>query len=343
MKKQFIPSISKRIPGLDELRGMAALLVILVHANFLFPALVSSRAGVIAVDIFLIISGFLIGQILLKAKEDSNYFRRFYVRRLFRIAPLSWVAIGSGIGLSLLLNRSLRSVPYYLFFVQNFIPVDLVNPENSAAWIGPLPGCSPLWSLAVEEHFYLLLPLIIRFVPLKRLPVVLMGIAVSCLFLKVWGTHQEVTWYSNPHDTWMRVPYLLVGVVLNLECWKKCLVLFFSAWAIFLAWLELPLVWVELPVCLILSGLVYGAISGRWVLKNRFLAFSGKICFGLYVLHYFVRAGFDNAGVDYASLGTWARLAVLCAYVGGSYLLAVVSFYCFEMPVQRWRTRFEGA
>lgn len=94
MKDQITPSIAKRIEGLDELRGIAALAVIAYHTEWLFSTVRQTSAGPIAVDIFLIISGFLIGQILLKAKNHPFFFRKFYVRRVFRIAPLSWVAIG---------------------------------------------------------------------------------------------------------------------------------------------------------------------------------------------------------------------------------------------------------
>lgn len=342
MKHQIIRSIAKRIEGLDELRGIAALAMIFVHANFLFPALVCLNAGPIAVDVFLIISGFLIGQILINEKNKSNFFRRFYVRRIFRIAPLSWVAVGGGVALAIIFHRSLRSIPYYLFFVQNFIPADGVNPEASLSWIGPLPGCSPLWSLAVEEHFYLLLPFIIRFAEIKRLPFILIGIAISCLFLKIMGTHGDATWYSNPHYTWMRIPYLLLGVMLNLDGRKIWIGVFFMAWAVLLAIFKFPRVGMELPVCLILLGLVYGALTGKFVLKNRFLAFSGKICFGLYVIHYFVRAIFDNAGLDYSAMSIASKVAVLFLYIGISYVVAVASFYLFETPVQRLRMRFEG-
>lgn len=340
MKNNVVSSIPNHIGGLDELRGIAALAVLVVHANFLFPDLVRSNAGPIAVDLFLLISGFLIGKILLKTKGNPLFFRRFYVRRIFRIAPLSWMAIGGGVLLSIVLNRSLLSAPYYLFFVQNFIPVDLVHEAGSAAWIGPLPGCSPLWSLAVEEHFYLLLPLIIRSFGVKKLPCILLSVAIVCIFLKVMGTYAGGGWYTNPHQTWMRIPYLLLGVMLNFDNRKVLLGAFFLIWAGILAWFHFPQVTAELPICLILLGLVYGAVSGRVVLKNKFLAFSGKFCFGLYVIHYFIRAFFDNVGFDYSVLPL--KWGVFFLYLIISYFLAVVSFYCFEMPVQRFRTRFEG-
>lgn len=171
----------------------------------------------------------------------------------------------------------------------------------------------------------------------------MLSLATGCLLLKVMGTHSEATWYSNPTHTWMRMLYLLLGVMLNLDCRKIMLTVFFFAWALILALFRFPFVGMELPVCLILLGLVYGAISGKVVLKNRFLAFSGKICFGLYVLHFFVRAVFDNIGWDYSTITTVLKAAVLLVYMGSSYLLAVASFYFFEMPIQRLRVRFEGS
>lgn len=327
----MIPSIRKRIEGLDELRGIAAIAVVIFHAEWLFPDIKKYAFGYFAVDLFLIISGFLIGKILLDARGEPNFFRRFYIRRIFRILPLAIVAILTGILLSLLFNRSLNQLPFYILFIQNFIPEGMV----------PLPGCDPLWSLAVEEHFYLLLPLVIFIFPSQKIPWVLLSIMSLCIILKVEGTQSIGGWYTNPKETWMRMPYLLMGVLLNFEQKRTLYSLFFLVWIAVLAFFGFPIIGIEILIAIGLLLTVVGAISGRFVLKNRFLAFSGKICFGLYVIHYFVRIPFDNLGWDYSELSFLLKNMVLMVYMAISYLLAVASFYWFEMPIQRFRTRFE--
>ena len=97
--------------------GDSRIAVILVHGNFIFPSIVNTKIAVIAVDLFLIISGFLIGKILLDTKNKNNFFRRFYVRRIFRIFPLATLAIFTGSIIALLFDRGQvhYHITYFLF------------------------------------------------------------------------------------------------------------------------------------------------------------------------------------------------------------------------------------
>jgi peptidoglycan/LPS O-acetylase OafA/YrhL len=195
--------------------------------------------------------------------------------------------------------------------------------------------------LAVEEHFYFFLPVLVYFLPVRKLPWILLVIMSLCIGIKVTSTYAWGSWYTNPLETWMRIPYLLMGVLLNFEQQRTLYSLFFLVWIVVLAFFGFPIVGIEILIAIGLLLLVIGAISGRFVLKNRFLAFSGKICFGLYVIHYFVRIPFDNLGWDYSELSFLLKSMVLMVYMAISYLLAVASFNWFEMPIQRFRTRFE--
>lgn len=129
------------------------------------------------VDLFFVLSGFLIGGILIDNKESTNYFKVFYVRRTCRIFPLyfSWIA------LFLVLTTAFASPSFptairdvfsnplpiwsYLSFTQNIVM------SLKGIW-GP-NWFAITWSLAIEEQFYLLLPLMIRFAPRNRLPYLL--------------------------------------------------------------------------------------------------------------------------------------------------------------------------
>jgi peptidoglycan/LPS O-acetylase OafA/YrhL len=174
-----------RIPELDGLRGLAILLVIICHyvANaehkqlgfWVHRALSGLTFGWSGVDLFFVLSGFLIGGILVDARSAPHYFRAFYMRRVHRILPVyySWILIYAAVvcaGLWLLPGRlpfttqDLKQVPIYLFFLQN---LRLGMPPAVWIWFGVM------WSLAVEEQFYLLAPPLIRILSIHKLVVAL--------------------------------------------------------------------------------------------------------------------------------------------------------------------------
>jgi peptidoglycan/LPS O-acetylase OafA/YrhL len=185
-----------RIPQLDGLRGIAILLVIFWHYYMngggnsspfyekkLWERLLSlSWSGV---DLFFVLSGFLIGGILMEKQKTSNYFRIFYLRRFCRIFPLYFALLFSLGGFlyfcwppDILAPQSQKNAYYFLtgdfhkvpwwsypLFLQNFFLT--YHNQFDSTWL------SVTWSLAIEEQFYLVLPLLIRFIPPSRLPYVL--------------------------------------------------------------------------------------------------------------------------------------------------------------------------
>jgi peptidoglycan/LPS O-acetylase OafA/YrhL len=156
-----------RIPALDGIRGLAISLILWLHAtpsNFpKHPALnwIVKMGGFSwsGVDLFFVLSGFLIGGILLDAAESPNYFRTFYIRRAYRILPLYALLLLMGLAI----ERTVYWLPQYVLMLQNFW----------MAFIGTfgISALSMTWSLAIEEQFYLTLPLVIRFTPRRRLVV----------------------------------------------------------------------------------------------------------------------------------------------------------------------------
>ena len=165
------PSAAGRIPALDGLRGCAIVLVILFHANVWFggefggPGGVLSLvfgAGWIGVDLFFVLSGFLITRLLLedRVREDrSAFFRKFYLRRALRIFPLyyGFLLLYLLLPRSELFNNAHTHVPAIgtlslAFFFYNF---------QSALGHLTIPTLNAFWSLCVEEHFYLFWPLLV--------------------------------------------------------------------------------------------------------------------------------------------------------------------------------------
>lgn len=173
--------IPNRIRELDGLRGIAILLVIAYHylepfhrgaTGWRFFALAPARMGWVGVDLFFVLSGFLIGSILLANREAPAYFSAFYIRRFCRILPL-YVPV---VLLFFYWHQRSAATPQpplmqYLTFTQNFWFASKGSFGNGLL--------AMTWSLAIEEQFYLLLPALVRFNPGKRFAV----IVIACIAL----------------------------------------------------------------------------------------------------------------------------------------------------------------
>jgi len=204
-----IPDWSVRIPALDGLRGIAILLVLLRHAIFGVTSVQGIEAHsrfasfVIAcgqlswsgVDLFFVLSGFLIGGILLDARSSPRYFQTFYIRRAYRILPLYFLVIGLSLLPHLLAQfsaaRAAHTTPLplpwwsYATFTQNFWMAYL-------GVFGP-SGMGITWSLAIEEQFYLSIPLLIRNVRPRNLVIVLLMVIACAPWLRVL-LHSSMTY-----------------------------------------------------------------------------------------------------------------------------------------------------
>jgi peptidoglycan/LPS O-acetylase OafA/YrhL len=171
-----------RIQELDGLRALAAFLVIAWHFigipdgpdYWLWSVFYLGHFGV---DLFFVLSGFLITTILLENRESPSYFSSFYGRRAFRIWPLYYLMcaiclLGCLSGRSPALFGGVLPGWTYILGIQNFWMAKLQN--YGAFWL------AGTWSLAIEEQFYLVFPLVVRFVPTAILPKLLWAIIVIC-------------------------------------------------------------------------------------------------------------------------------------------------------------------
>ncbi len=193
-------NLSGRIPELDGIRGLAIGMVLLWH-YFVYPAtaalataapttalsyaLVFGRLTWTGVDLFFVLSGFLIGGILLDARKAANYFQVFYTRRFFRIVPIYAALLLVFPSLITVMEWShpgnfnwltADALPWYSYwtFTQNFWMAAAATLGANALGI--------TWSLAIEEQFYLTLPLLVRLLAGRRLLVcVLTGIFLAPL------------------------------------------------------------------------------------------------------------------------------------------------------------------
>lgn len=179
---------------IDGLRGIAVLLVAFYHlglsyegAGLFSNTLIASllQMGWMGVDLFFVISGFLITSILIETRAEPHYFRNFIMRRTLRIWPLyyAWLLL-----LIVIAPAVLSPVPDEL---QRLAAKQAWFWAYAANWLFALEGgfnstpCGYFWSLAVEEQFYLLWPLVIRYSPERRLPVVCSAMLAGSLGLRL--------------------------------------------------------------------------------------------------------------------------------------------------------------
>ncbi len=211
----------RRIPQLDGLRGMAIGLVVLHHFIYQFhPPMPEtlwaisapiSRLGWSGVDLFFILSGFLIGGILVDARESDHYYSTFYVRRAFRILPLYLFLVLLGFLFAELASPSgkvLGVYPapwrYYLTFTQNFY----FGRHTESIWY-----LQPTWSLAIEEQFYLTLPLLIRKVDKDRLLALSIGMVIFfCILRSLLYWHGSISVMQSYVLPFCRFDSLFIGV-----------------------------------------------------------------------------------------------------------------------------------
>jgi len=159
----------RRIPSLDGLRGIAILLVIPHNSdlypgvkNWAFPFAVLTHAGWTGVQLFFVLSGFLITGALVDSRGSDNYYRAFFARRVLRIFPLYFLVL---VVFLLILPRMVRLDPAIMatYSQQKWLWVFLSN------WTQPFHGAVTwfphFWSLAVEEQFYLIWPFVIAIMP----------------------------------------------------------------------------------------------------------------------------------------------------------------------------------
>ena len=171
------PAGPERIVALDGLRGLMTLFVVISHYFAELPGGVNALMfGWVGVDMFFVLSGYLVGKLILEKSRHANFFSVFYVRRTLRIIPAYVLTVLVVSGLMALCDPAWSGARFafplwsYLTFSQPFFMIS--TGTIGAHWL------APTWTLALEEHFYLLAPLTLVFTPRRLLPWLLGAVAV---------------------------------------------------------------------------------------------------------------------------------------------------------------------
>ncbi|QCX00672.1 acyltransferase [Aggregatimonas sangjinii] len=347
------------IKVLDGLRGFAALAIVISHfprladtgwANDLYHLVGIFRIGYLSVDIFFVLSGFLITRILIKEKKEKTFsFCVFYLKRAIRIFPIYYLSIlicgflFSWEGMEYL---ALYGANYYFMYEHSDHPL------------------LQTWSLSVEEHFYILWPFIMYLFQLPILkkmvvPVVLGTVLISC-WCAYLAVEENALYDIVYHATQFRILSLGIGCFLafneqKLAKWEygkvilwlvplTILTLCVGAFVPYLSFVSnvvAPFIQLFLfslcSACIFLIVLLQENRNGSLhiLFGNRAIGFIGKISYGIYLYHYPV---FYYFGVTYRQIGEQV-ISATTMFLPLFLVMAIsiASFYLIERPLAAHR------
>ena len=370
-----LPGFQGRVSELDGLRGLAILFVVVWHyvaclftpppGTLAYQLVIPLRIAWSGVDLFFVLSGFLIGGILLDARTSPRFFTTFYMRRFHRIFPLyyAWLAIfyvvqATPIGkhdLQSLFNHDFPAWCYPLY-LQNFFMS--IRQRFGAGWLGVT------WSLAVEEQFYLLLPLAVRFLKTGTLVkfVIAAILTAPVIRLALFASGNE---YFGPYTLlpcradalgcgvlcaiFLRRPAVWAWVAANRRNIYHAMAAL-SCCVAFLWWHSLGRImysvgftWLALFYC---SWLVVSIVRPdpvvRFILNGRFLQQLGTLAYGVYIFHQPVN-DLLHALILHAPpvVHDPSTLGVTALAAAATFLLAKLSWRYFEKPlIKRGQARY---
>lgn len=349
----------KYIPGLNGLRAIAAIMVVIYHWT---QPLVEKNPqlryfildGNFGVNIFFVLSGFLITGILLKEKnkvlaEDGNNKRiifNFYARRFLRIFPIYYLTLF--IVFFVKLPGFNGNLLYYITYTENF------NVFIKSDW----DSFSHTWSLAVEEQFYLLWPFVILFTKKEKLLPVLIAFILSGPLFSIFQTYV----LKNPLNAFILTPScfdafgmgaLLAYLYLNnlLIKVKKCVkILLPIALLLFIYWKVAPTgghfqYFKRINESVIACGLILFCLSKNYapirdkILENKAMYQLGLVSYGIYLFHYPIPYLFGRlqAFTAFPQNPLLQYLMMFLLLIGISFL----SFYLFEKPILKYKKKFD--
>jgi peptidoglycan/LPS O-acetylase OafA/YrhL len=354
-------------PQLDSLRALAVFGVMVHHFWPEAEAALGLTVGFLGVQLFFVLSGFLITGILLQIRDavecgrldNATAVSRFYLRRFLRIFPLFYgtLAIAWIAGVPEVRDSILWHVTYltnvYFFRIRD--------------WHGSI---SHLWSLAVEEQFYLVWPFVILFTPRRAIGLVLAGVVLLAPLFRFYVAWADVHWMASYVLPFGNCDALALGALLAHVSQSGAAGAPRSGLVRAGLWVGVPLaglLWVlewnhlrtdvsswfrigfENTVwALAFVWLIDGASRGfrgaaGWVLDRRPLIYVGRISYGLYVIHPFmphiVRTAYFRVGATFPATTPGQFLVLMLASV----VMASMSWLLYERPINDLKRHFTYA
>ncbi len=372
------------IKGFDGLRAVAILWVMFGHIsstlnwsaeNSVHKAfLLLTNMGWVGVQLFFVLSGFLITQILLRSRSHKHYFKNFYIRRSLRIFPIYYFAL-------------------FIFFI--IIPIFFVQPtwfanasENQIwywlylqNWIRPFSeqgALAPLWSLAIEEQYYLIWPMLVLFLNEKKLKLVCLFMIVSAPIFRFSLYQVMPMWFSDIDNiakssaynfTFARWDAIAIGSFIGIYFYQENTIAL-KKWATKLLLLLSAVVLVQIAFMSnftsvsegigifnqTTAALIFGCIiviiassqEKNWhinILELKVLKSIGKVSYSMYIFHLplsILWINYWSPVID--SYSSITKILIVLAHyftlVLLVYLLAKISWKFFESPILKYKQRF---
>jgi len=339
----------RRVLELDAVRGLAALAILVYH--FYTRRL---PFGWAAVDLFFVLSGYLITSLVLAHRESEDFLLRFYVRRGLRIWPIYYLSLLALLVLGPVLPRpsSMAGLPSYLTYTQNVTLCWSVRAAEFSWYF------KHTWTLAIEEQFYLLWPALILLAGRKRL----VPLALALLATSVAARWQGYHWWTlaGRGDG-----FAFGGLLAALMCdadrvgrhrveISRGLAALATAALAYLAvvqargglpdhgmplWPATTVLAINLAAFALVAGVVlHAGHPALRILRGRVLGYLGQISYGLYLYHMIIlRIKLDLAQRFRIGHNFWVDALTLAASVAA----AALSWHFIERPILALKARFE--
>ncbi len=343
-----------RIREFDGLRGMAVLMVVFGHyCSGIFRGVQFFSYASTGVDIFFVLSGFLIGGIILDGLHEPGFFIRFFRRRAARILPLFYLVLT----VSVVLRHYMDLVPWagghfpywtYATFTMNiWSAVQAKEPGLLLA---------PIWSLSVEEKFYLIAPFLILLTTRRQLPAILLALCVMAIAFR-YAFRPNI--YAMELVLPARMDSLVIGIGVAVIQRRAGLMRYKNWWKV--ALFALPVVYLPILVALrgqdfLLAHTFFALITAAYMLsvlscpdarsafRASWLAFFAEISYGMYLIHEMVNVLLTRILLGKAIYSPgYDRIYVTLLSFAVTVGLALLSRRYFENPILRWESGMNRA
>ena len=344
--------------GINALRFFSAMAIIVYHCKLSgnaplevgIPMLLHNLP--LGVDFFFIISGFLITYLLLIEKENTKTIslKKFYTRRILRICPLYFLVVGLTYWRYHANYTHIDFVPYAYFF-GNFQLISFGN------WTGtPL---DPLWSICIEEHFYLFAPLFLFFTPIKKTHYLFGFIILASLLFRVYNSIYEVSWMTVYCHSLSRCDVIAMGGLLAHYYHQSPKSLNLNPITIFFAAIMLFLLLAVvdnldfstffhavfkkyvfiIPLLILFIGIALNNHNNgvlQWLKNNKMMDYLGKVSFGMYMFHVPVSVFLHKFPTITGSIGVYFICVTLLTI-----FVSIASYELFEKQFLKLKKRFQ--
>ena len=353
-----------RIPVLDGIRGLASLLVVVYHyfahigefpyGTHLYYVQRVLIAGWTGVDLFFVLSGFLITGILIDVRESASYYSTFYIRRICRLFPLYYTVLLAYFALVAVFDpRSslfANQLPWwpYLFYWQNFSMA--AAQHLGALWL------SGTWSLAIEEQFYLLLPALVRYVKsLRHLAAIGIGLVVTAPLVRLTismalpGLDWDYINYVLLPTRWDALGVgMLLAILFRTPGARKQLARWCLPAAVFAALPSAVIFALKKEHTFFLSYTLFAVLYGSLLvfaltrpgglvprlLASRSMRHLGNMSYSTYLIHpILLHCAFYLAGRQVPVLATWTDLGIVLIAFAATLTVSALSFRYLERPI----------